>query len=72
MKRHLTHACAWGRQMVVPTSDLDTLAKVDVSAFNVTTYAAAFSKQVRSTSSHAAAACCPHPRPCMQAALCTG
>ena len=39
------HVCAW--QMVVPTSDMDTLAKVDVSAFNVTTYAAAFSKQVR-------------------------
>ena len=32
-------------QMVVPTCDLSTLEKVDVSGFNVTTYQAAYSKQ---------------------------
>ena len=34
-------------QMVIPESDLSTLEKVDASAFNVTTYKAAYTKQVR-------------------------
>ncbi len=34
-------------QMVIPESDLSTLDKVDASSFNVTTYKAAFTKQVR-------------------------
>ena len=34
-------------QMVVPTSDLSTLEKVDVSGINVTTYRAAYTKQAR-------------------------
>ena len=33
-------------QMVIPESDLSTLEKVDASSFNVTTYKAAFTKQV--------------------------
>ena len=33
--------------MVIPESDLSTLDKVDASSFNVTTYRAAFTKQVR-------------------------
>ena len=32
--------------MVIPESDLSTLEKVDASSFNVTTYKAAFTKQV--------------------------
>lgn len=34
-------------QMIIPESDLSTLEKVDASAFNVTTYKAAYTKQVR-------------------------
>ena len=37
----------WCLQMVIPESDLSTLEKVDASAFNVTTYKAAYTKQVR-------------------------
>jgi len=33
-------------QMVIPESDMSTLDKVDASSFNVTTYKAAFTKQV--------------------------
>ena len=36
-------------QMVVPESDRSTLDKVDISNFNVTTYRAAYTKQVGQT-----------------------
>jgi len=36
-------------QMVIPESDMSTLDKVDASSFNVTTYKAAFTKQVYSS-----------------------
>ena len=38
-------------QMVIPESDQSTLDKVDASAFNVTTYKAAFTKQVKTAGS---------------------
>ena len=43
----LSRGALWCLQMVIPESDLSTLEKVDASAFNVTTYRAAYTKQVR-------------------------
>ena len=45
----LSRRALWCLQMVIPESDLSTLEKVDASAFNVTTYKAAYTKQVRQT-----------------------
>ena len=42
----LSRSALWCLQMVIPESDLSTLEKVDASAFNVTTYRAAYTKQV--------------------------
>ena len=43
----VSRSALWCLQMVIPESDLSTLEKVDASAFNVTTYKAAYTKQVR-------------------------
>ena len=43
----MSRSALWCLQMVIPESDLSTLEKVDASAFNVTTYKAAYTKQVR-------------------------
>lgn len=45
MRRRVVKACS-SLQMVVPESDMSTLDKVDISSFNVTTYRAAYTKQV--------------------------
>jgi hypothetical protein len=44
--RHIAVKARSWLQMVVPESDMSTLDKVDISSFNVTTYRAAYTKQV--------------------------
>ena len=44
--RHIAVMARPWLQMVVPESDMSTLDKVDISSFNVTTYRAAYTKQV--------------------------